>query len=122
MIAREFRTDAGGSEPPTHSVPLATRALTTRQLAAIRDAMHLFVEDDLERGVPSNMSEYCPACDAPKPLPGFVRYDDVALCNACATDYEIARTRGLVQSATTFIREMNAHAVSSASQSSRRGA
>jgi hypothetical protein len=122
MITHDQQSETADVDSPVYAVGHATRALTTRQLAAIRNAMHLFVEDDLERGVPSNASEYCPACDAPKPLPGFVRYDDVALCNACATNYEIARTRGLVQSATTFIREVNAHAVSPGSQSSRRGA
>jgi hypothetical protein len=113
MIAHDFRSDAGGSEPPAYAVPHATRALTTRQVAAIRDAMHLFVEDDLERGVPSNVSAYCPSCDAPRPLPGFVRYDEVALCNACATDYEIARTRGLVQDAKTYIADRTSRAVPS---------
>ncbi|MGE0544274.1 MAG: hypothetical protein AB7R89_29275 [Dehalococcoidia bacterium] len=103
MIAHEHRSDAGGAEPPAYAVSPATRALTSQQVAAIRDVMHLFLEDDLDRGIPPGVSEYCPACDAPKPLPGFVRYDDVALCNACATDYEIARTRGLVQDAATYI-------------------
>jgi hypothetical protein len=122
MITHEHHTKEDGLGSTSYAVPLATRALTTRQLAAIRDAMHLFVEDDLARGVSPSASEYCPACDASKPLPGFVQYDDVALCNACATDYEIARTRGLVQYAASFTRERNAHAVLSGTQSSRGGA
>ena len=122
MITHEHHTEVEGSGSSSYAVPHATRVLTTRQLAAIRNAMHLFVEDDLARGVSPSLSEYCPACDAPKPLPGFVRYDDVALCNACATDYEIARTRGLVQSAATFVFDRNAPVASPGTQSSRRGA
>lgn len=113
MITHDPQPDTADGDSPAYAVQHATRVLTTRQLAAIRDAMHLFVEDDLARGISPSTTEYCVACDAPKPLPGFVRYDDVALCNACATDYEIARTRGLVQSAATFILERMAHAAPS---------
>ena len=103
MLAQDQTAETEDPMSPAYTAPPATRALTARQLAAIRDVMHLFVEDDLDRGVSSTMSEYCPACDAPQPLPGFVRYDDTALCNACATEYEIARTRGLIHDAASFI-------------------
>jgi hypothetical protein len=110
MFVREYSTEAVAAGTPVHGAP-ATLSLTPQQVAAIRDVMHIFVEDDLDRGVPLRASAYCPACDAPRPLAGFVRYDDVALCNACATDYEIARTRGLVADASEFIQSTPGAAV-----------
>jgi hypothetical protein len=109
MIVEEHRTDEITSGTPIYDVPRATRTLTPNQMTAIRDAMQLFVEDDIAQGVPPQAIEYCPGCDAPRPLPGFVRYEDAALCNACATEYEIARTGGLVADAATYLRDKADH-------------
>jgi hypothetical protein len=70
--------------------------------------MGLFVEDDLARGVLPSQTAFCPACDAARPLAGFIRYDGAAanafVCNTCATEYEVARMQGSVSCIGEFVR------------------
>jgi hypothetical protein len=47
--------------------------------------MQLFVEEDRARGVSAALRGFCDACQQPRPLPGFIRYEPYSLCNRCAT-------------------------------------
>ncbi len=76
---------------------------TARQVAAVRAVMQLFVEEDLESGVSPRRQMRCTRCARPRPLPGFLLYDGVRLCNACATDFELARIRGTARTAAEFL-------------------
>jgi hypothetical protein len=78
---------------------------TPAQLTAIRNAMQLFVDDDLARGVsPADFSP-CAGCGDQQPQPGFIHYAPYQLCNACAFQFEVARVSGLVTSIERFVRE-----------------
>jgi hypothetical protein len=87
----------------TASEPLG-RILTESQIGAIRAAMHLFVEEDAGRDS-ARGRVYCDACEHPQPAAGSIRYGRYQICNACATDYEIAHARGLVGSMGQFVRD-----------------
>jgi formate dehydrogenase maturation protein FdhE len=90
------------------SVPIAasgSRNLTLRQLRAIQAAMHLFVEEDLHQLDKPEGRLYCDACQRPQPAAGFIRYCRYQICNGCATEYEIARARGLAGSVGQFVRD-----------------
>jgi hypothetical protein len=80
------------------------RELTAAQERAIRAAMQTFVEDDLAFGSGRGLTRWCEGCRAQRPAPGFVAYEEAALCNPCATQFEIARARGLVWTPADFIR------------------
>lgn len=67
--------------------------------------MRVFVDDDLARGVTPNQRLYCDPCQRPQPMLGFIQYDRYQMCNACATEYEVARARGVSLSAGQFVRE-----------------
>ena len=92
----------------------SARALTDGQLTAIQTVMALLAEDDLGRGIAPSETEYCPACDDARPLPGFVLYDRTSgyafVCNWCATEYEVAQMRGLVSDIGDFLRAKTASA------------
>lgn len=77
--------------------------LTERQVEAIKAAMRLFVEEDLERGIPPQSTCPCSACGHPRFAPGFVVYGDIRLCNECATDYEISRAQGVISTIDEFV-------------------
>lgn len=79
--------------------------MTESQLHAIRTAMRTFVEEDLAWGVSPRQRGYCHGCCGPRPLPGFIDHGSVQLCTSCATEYEVARARGLVASARAFVRD-----------------
>jgi hypothetical protein len=85
--------------------------------------MALFVEDDLARGVSPRETEYCPGCDDARPLPGFVLYDRASayafVCNACATEYEIARMRGSVSEIGEFLLDKMCGAAAAAGERGR---
>src|SRR5579884_2987271 len=78
---------------------------TPAQLAAIEATMRLFVEDDLASGVSPRRKIFCDACHQARPMPGFVRYDRYLLCNPCATDYEVARIRGVALTIDQFVHD-----------------
>ena len=80
------------------------RALTPRQVHAIREVMRIFVEDDLANGVPPGKRLFCHACEASRPAAGFIKYGRLAFCNACAVEYEMARARALVGAPEEFLR------------------
>ncbi|HZU77271.1 MAG TPA: hypothetical protein VFA70_10940 [Dehalococcoidia bacterium] len=79
--------------------------LSAAQIEAIRAAMRLFVEDDLARGMVRQSRLYCDACEQARPAAGFIHYGRYALCNACAIEYEVARTRGQVTTAGQYVRD-----------------
>lgn len=78
--------------------------LTDSQLGAIRTAMQLFVDDDLSRGLEVDRRLYCEACERKRPAAGFIQYGRYMLCNACATEYEIAHAGGLATNIGHFVR------------------
>jgi hypothetical protein len=90
--------------PPSNG-GVRERLLSPSQLSAVRSAMRLFIEDDLARGVSSWQRAYCDSCQRPRPAAGSIKYDRYALCNACATEYEVARARGLPLSPGQFVRD-----------------
>lgn len=105
---REIRPEQplrhAASDRPARSVPSPVgRALTQGQIAAIRAIMHLFVEDDLTRGVDPRLTIYCHRCEGPRTAAGSVRYGSATLCNDCGAEYEIALGRGLVESVPSFL-------------------
>jgi hypothetical protein len=85
----------------TASAP--TRTLTAAQVRAIRTAMHTFVEEDLAFGSGRSTRRWCVRCKAERPAAGSISYECGDLCNACATDYELTRARGLVWSPREFL-------------------
>jgi hypothetical protein len=86
---------------------VAIRALTKRQLDAIRVAMRHRVDEDLARGRSLAERRYCDACERACAAPGFVSYNRYLLCNTCATEFEVANARGLPVSAGQFVRDIN---------------
>jgi formate dehydrogenase maturation protein FdhE len=78
------------SVAPRHS-------LSTRQVSSIRAVMQLFIEDDIASGESVSERRYCHACELRRPAAGFIQYDRYAICNACATNYELARATGLAE-------------------------
>lgn len=83
------------------------RAISRSRLAAIRAAMYRFVQDDVSRGLAPDERRYCDACECPRAAAGFVQYDRYLICNACATEYEIANARGLAVTAGQYVRDKN---------------
>ncbi len=79
--------------------------LTLAQVAAIRAVMQLFVEDDLAQGASPDRRFYCAACQRPRPMPGFIPYGRYQVCNACATEYEVARARHRELTIGQFVRD-----------------
>jgi hypothetical protein len=85
--------------------PGALRRLTPRQLTAVQMAMRVFVEDDLARGVPVDRRRHCGACRKERPAAGFIEYGPHAVCNRCATAYEVARLSALVSRIEPFLED-----------------
>ena len=84
---------------------LVRRVLTAAQERAIRAAMQTFVDDDVAFGAARRTARlWCVRCRDERGAEGFVDYDGDAFCNACATDYELARARGLVWTPAEFLR------------------
>jgi hypothetical protein len=81
--------------------------LSRTQLAAIRAAMHVFVEDDISQGTRPEDRRYCDACERLRSAAGFVRYERYIICNLCATEYEVASARGITLSAGQYVRDKN---------------
>jgi hypothetical protein len=79
------------------------RLLTPTQERAIRTAMQTFVDDDLAFGSLQTTRRWCVRCEGERPAPGFVEYDCGALCNRCATEYELSRARGVVWTPAEFL-------------------
>jgi hypothetical protein len=66
--------------------------------------MRLFKEEDLARGASTSRKVYCDACQQTQPAAGAIRYGRYQVCNACATEYELANARGLAGSIGQFVR------------------
>jgi|GEM_PF-3611164 len=94
----------GGALRGRGSAPMV-RPLSAAQIEAIRRAMRVFVEDDLARGEEPHRRAYCDGCERARPVAGFIQYDRYSLCNDCATEYEIARARGIVASVGHYVRD-----------------
>ncbi|HEY7465997.1 MAG TPA: hypothetical protein VIB47_04835 [Dehalococcoidia bacterium] len=80
-----------------------SRTITEVQREAISEAMRLLVEEDHERGLDDTTEFGCPACSRRMPLAGSVLYDDIRLCNGCATAYELARIGGGLRSCAEYV-------------------
>ncbi|MGD9895445.1 MAG: hypothetical protein AB7R89_12150 [Dehalococcoidia bacterium] len=89
--------------PAPASGPAQPRTLTAAQVRAIRTAMYTFVEEDLAFGAARPARRWCVRCNADRPAAGFISYECGDLCNACATQYELSRARGLVWSPNEFL-------------------
>lgn len=87
-----------------HEAPRACR-LSHNQVAAIRAAMRLFIEDDLDNGVSPAARQYCDACERHRPAAGFLGYGRHQLCNPCASEYELAHAAGLVATVGSYLRD-----------------
>jgi len=67
--------------------------------------MQLFVEDDVALGVSPTASFYCPACERKRPRAGAIAYERYAVCNLCATEFEIAMVTFGTLSVGQYIRD-----------------
>lgn len=94
-----------GSRQSSRSRSDAPHQLSETQFAAIRAAMQLFVEDDLERGVTSDQRLFCDACERVRPAAGCIKYDRYLLCNSCGIEYEVAHARGVSVSPGQYVRD-----------------
>jgi hypothetical protein len=104
MMVAVQRPDTSPNTLLTGATPAPPqRELTAAQERAIRTAMQTFVEDDLAFGSGRGLRRWCDRCRVQRPAPGFVAYEDAALCNSCATQFEIARARGLVWTPAEFL-------------------
>jgi hypothetical protein len=99
-------------QPPERDKSLPARdehepshPLTARQIAAIQYVIHLFVEEDLGRGVRPNAQIYCDACSRHRPRAGAIPYGDYLLCNQCAAEFEVAKARRMTPNLGQFIRD-----------------
>jgi hypothetical protein len=80
-----------------------TRTLTAAQVRAIRTVMQIFVEEDLAFGTRRSAPRWCARCEAERPGAGSIDYDCGSFCNPCATEYELARARGMVHTPREFL-------------------
>ena len=105
---RPAREQGRVADPPADSGGRGAGAficrLTEKQLAAIRTAMHLFVEDDISRGLTPEKRLACDACQCVQQAAGFIQYGHYLVCNDCATEYEIGRASGVEISAGQYVR------------------
>lgn len=104
-IARPTRPPAGSILLRRGGLAPAGLPLTSEQVEAIAAVMRLFIEDDLANGVSPSFTMRCAACARVLPVPGFVRYGPMDVCNRCATDYETRRAGGVVQTITEYLTE-----------------
>jgi len=81
-----------------------TAGATEVQKEAIHEAMRLILEEDRDRGIGPNDRFECSACGGNRELAGAVMYDEVRLCNACATRFEVDRMNRKVRSSAEYVR------------------
>ncbi len=89
----------------TSSTTMLLRPISASQLAAVRTIMQLFIDEDLTNGVSLSQRLLCHGCRLPCSMAGFLQYERYQLCNGCATEYEVARMRGVVASIGQYVRE-----------------
>ena len=90
------------SSAPIEELP-QTRNLTAAQVRAIRTVMQIFVEEDLAFGTRRSAQRWCVRCEGDRPGAGSIDYECGSFCNPCATDYELARARGVVRTPHEFL-------------------
>ena len=90
------------SWPPIEDLS-PTRNLTAAQVRAIRAVMQIFVEEDLAFGTRRSALQWCVRCEGDRPGAGSIDYECGSFCNPCATDYELARARGVVRTPHEFL-------------------
>ena len=80
----------------------ARQGATATQLRAVYSAMRTLIEDDRDRAtLPPSI--VCDACQRDRSAAGSVDYSGTRLCNGCATDYEVLRIAGLVDTAADYL-------------------
>ena len=80
----------------------ARQGATATQLRAVYSAMRTLIEDDRDRAtLPPSI--VCDACQRDRPAAGSVDYSGTRLCNGCATDYEVLRMAGLVDTPAEYL-------------------
>ncbi|HET6614382.1 MAG TPA: hypothetical protein VFH62_00725 [Dehalococcoidia bacterium] len=78
--------------------------VTEGQREAIEEAMKLILEEDQDRGIGPDAQFECPGCHETRGEAGAVTYEDIRLCNACATRFEVERTARQVRSSAEYVR------------------
>lgn len=86
--------------------------ITEGQREAIEEAMRIFIEEDRGRGIDPLAMFKCERCRHAEQLLGSVLYEDIRLCNRCATRYEVARIRGRVRTAAQYVGRERVHTLS----------
>ncbi len=81
----------------------ANLEITAGQHDAVQEAMRIIIEDDRQRGVDPRAELACARCRRQRPMLGSLNYDDIRLCNACATGFEIARLGGRVRTCGEYV-------------------
>ena len=81
-----------------------TSGVTKGQREAIEEAMKLILEEDQDRGIGPDERFECAGCGESRGAAGAVTYDDIRLCNACATRFEVERTARTVRSSAEYVR------------------
>jgi hypothetical protein len=71
--------------------------LTPSELAAVQHVMGLFDDEDLDHGVSPLQRMYCDGCQRGRSMAGFLQYACYQLCNACATECDVACMYGAVE-------------------------
>lgn len=88
---------------------MPVHTLSRTQTQAVRAVMRLFAEEDLAHGVPRSARRVCERCRRPRPAAGFICYTGAALCNACATAFELARLRHAASTIADWLASGNMH-------------
>jgi hypothetical protein len=79
--------------------------LTRGQTLAIQAAMQTFVDEDRAFGRGVLQLRWCVYCQSDRPGPGFIAYECGDFCNACATEFELARAQRLVRTVGEFLEQ-----------------
>jgi len=81
-----------------------TAGVTEAQKEAIEEAMKLILEEDRDRGIGPDERFECSGCGVNREMAGAVTYDEVRLCNACATRFEVERMNRKVRTSAEYVR------------------
>ena len=83
---------------------LTEHALIRERSGAVQAAVRRCPEDDTTYGRLRHDRQYCDACERVRPAPGFIQDNRYGICTACWTEYERARTAGLVNTPGQYVR------------------
>ncbi|MEX0750377.1 MAG: hypothetical protein WD359_06160 [Dehalococcoidia bacterium] len=78
--------------------------VTEEQREAIEEAMKLILEEDRDRGIGPDDRFKCAGCGISREAAGAVTYDQVRLCNGCATRFEVERMNRKVRTSAEYVR------------------